>query len=113
MRHGRQGCWLVIALMTVCLPRHGAAQAVGNPDGGRSLATAWCTDCHQIDGAARPSASDAVPSFPAIAAMPSTTALSIRAFLSTPHGAMPDFKLTNAQMDDIGAFILSQRARQQ
>lgn len=44
--------------------------------------------------------------------MPSTTSMSLRAFLSTTHPVMPNFELTNGQIDDVGAYILSLRDRQ-
>ena len=56
-------------------------------------------------------ANDAVPSFMAIAAMPSTTMLSIRAFLHMPHDVMPDYRLSEEQIDDLGAYILGLSGR--
>ena len=60
-------------------------------------------------GGQTPPSGDAVPSFRAIAAMPSTTALSLRVFLQTPHGRMPDFALSRNETDDVIAYILSLR----
>ena len=54
--------------------------------------------------------SDAIPSFQAIAGMPSTTLMSIRVFLRTPHDVMPDYELTEAQIDNVGAYIIGLRA---
>lgn len=88
-----------------------AAQDSGDAAEGRRLARAWCSGCHRVDPAAPGPASDAVPGFPAIAAMPSTTKLSIEVFLRTPHGDMPDLKLTQTQIDDVAAYILSLRGR--
>jgi mono/diheme cytochrome c family protein len=87
------------------------AQAYGDPAEGHQLATAWCSSCHQVDPRPQFLATDAVPSFQAIAAMPSTTSMSIRAFLSTTHDVMPNFRLTEPQIEDVGAYILSLRAR--
>ncbi len=70
----------------------------------------WCSSCHQIGPLASNLANDAVPSFRAVANMPSTTLLSLHAFLRTPHPAMPDLMLTEEQMDDIASYILSLRA---
>ena len=85
------------------------AQNVGDADAGRRLATGWCSNCHQVDPGARGRGSDAIPSFASIAERSSTTALSIRAFLRTSHRNMPNFNLTETQIDDIGAYILSLR----
>ena len=87
------------------------AQAYGDPAEGHQLAATWCSGCHQIDPRAQLLATDAVPSFQAIAAMPSTTAMSIRAFLSTSHSVMPNFHLTDTQISDVAAYILSLRGR--
>ena len=90
----------------------GPAWAYGDVDEGHRLATVWCSGCHQVEQRAQATASDAIPSFRAVAAMPSTTSTSIRAFLSTTHTVMPNFELTNRQIDDVGAYILSLRGRQ-
>ena len=89
----------------------GQAQAYGDPAEGRQLATTWCSGCHQVDPRTQTIATDAVPSFQAIAAMPSTTSISIQAFLRSSHDVMPNFRLTEPQIDDVDAYILSQRAR--
>ena len=101
-----------LAMVSLLATGHGRAQTVGDPADGRRLAAAWCSGCHQVDPQPQTLASDAVPSFQAVAAMPSTTSMSIRAFLSTSHAVMPDFKLTDGQIDDISAHILSLRSRQ-
>ena len=99
----------VLAVLLLPGPAH--AQAYGDPAEGHRLASAWCSSCHQIEARAPAAANDAVPSYQAIAAMPSTTPMSIRAFLSTSHKVMPDFKLTDTQIDDVSAYILSLRIR--
>ena len=88
-----------------------AAQRAGDPEAGRRLAEAWCSNCHVIGPGASGPASDAVPTFPAVARMPSTTAMSLRVFLQTPHSRMPDLQLSNEHMDDVIAYILSLRDR--
>lgn len=107
--HRCAAAFLALSAFAVFVPYQ--AQAYGDPAEGRQLATAWCSGCHQVDPRTQPIATDAVPSFQAIAAMPSTTSLSIQAYLSTTHDVMPNFRLTGTQIDDVGAYILSQRAR--
>ncbi|MGG5817177.1 c-type cytochrome [Falsiroseomonas sp. HW251] len=85
-----------------------AAAAQGDPATGRRLAEAQCASCHAVAGGG-PSPNMAAPPFAAVARMPSTTALSLQAFLRTPHGQMPDVVLTPAQLDDVTAWILSLR----
>jgi len=79
-----------------------------NVDRGRALAQTWCSGCHLIDGSSA-TARDVVPSFSAIAAMKSTTVLSLQVFLQTPHGKMPDWRLTRQQIDDVVVYIMSLR----
>jgi mono/diheme cytochrome c family protein len=43
--------------------------------------------------------------------MKSTTVLSLRAFLQTPHARMPDLHLTRDEIDNIAAYILSLRGQ--
>ena len=107
----RVAALLGLVLAALLAPGPGRAQTYGDPAEGRRLATAWCSSCHQIDPRTQAIANEGVPSFQAIAAMPSTTLLSIRAFLRTSHDVMPDFKLTEPQIDDVGAYILRLRAR--
>ena len=85
------------------------AQDSGNPIVGHELAARWCASCHVVDAAIQHQGTDFVPSFAAIAAIPSTTAASLTAFLSTPHGQMPDYALSRADIANISAYILSLR----
>ena len=50
-----------------------------------------------------------MPPFPEVARRASTTALSLNAFLRTPHARMPNVALTPAQLEDLIAYILSLR----
>ncbi|MET3889324.1 mono/diheme cytochrome c family protein [Bosea sp. OAE506] len=87
-----------------------AAQESGDPRAGLAVASALCQPCHAIDGASR-DASRVPPDFGAVADMPSQTALSLRVFLQTPHGAMPRYQLSATETDDVIAYVLSLRAR--
>lgn len=77
----------------------------GDPAAGRQLARERCSGCHALE----PRPGDRGMSFAAIANMASTTSLSLRAFLLTPHPTMPNFRLAPREIDDIVAFILSLR----
>lgn len=76
---------------------------------GMRIAKTWCGGCHQIDRQERKAGNDAVPSFPSVAQMNSTTAMSLSAFLSTPHGRMPDYALSRIEIQNVSAYILSLR----
>lgn len=88
-----------------------SAMAEGDPEAGRALAERWCVSCHMIDPGHGSAAATGVPTFQGIANMPSTTTLSLRAFLRTPHVRMPDLHLTNQEIEDVSAFILGLRRR--
>jgi hypothetical protein len=47
--------------------------------------------------------------FATIAAMPSTTEASLSAFLQTSHASMPNLILSQAERNDLIAYILSLR----
>ncbi len=87
------------------------AQGSGDPIEGQRIAAQACSGCHQIDLRARDSINDAIPSFQMIAAMPSTTLLTINVFLRTSHEVMPNVQLTETEMSNIGAYILSLRGQ--
>jgi len=86
-----------------------SAAAAQDLEAGRQLARRWCSACHETGAAPVRNAArnDASPSFVAIARMTSTTNLSLRVFLGTPHGRMPDFNLTRQEIADVSTYILS------
>lgn len=99
-------------LLLLLLAAPAAAQTrTGDPIEGRRLAEQWCANCHLIAPSGPGPASDAVPSFAAIATSPGRTAEGIATFLRTPHATMPDHGLTPAQARDLAAYVLSQRPR--
>jgi cytochrome c len=73
---------------------------------GKELAEKWCAECHSTRPG-RLSPNSAAPTFPELAAEPSITAYSLRAFLRSPHESMPQITFTPDQMDDIVDYILS------
>jgi mono/diheme cytochrome c family protein len=99
-----------IAMLTIVagLAIAGIASAQGI-DAGRQTAQRVCGECHAIEGPAPPPGSAAAPPFSAIAAMPSTTELSLRAFFQTPHDKMPNLVLSPGDTANVIAFILSLR----
>ena len=95
------------ACALIALPA--GAQEGGDRLAGHELATRWCGNCHVVDPSQQRQAIDAVPTFAAVAAMKSTTAMSLQVFLSTPHGPMPDYSLSRAEIANVSAYILSLR----
>ncbi len=86
------------------------SQSLGDPDAGRRLAEAWCTECHAI-GAKTVQGGRRGPDFVEVAKRPSTTPLSLNVFLRSSHDNMPNFILTRGQADDIVAYILTLKER--
>jgi mono/diheme cytochrome c family protein len=82
----------------------------GDVNMGQQLAQKWCSDCHAV-GAEKAEAHGPVPSFLSIAEMPSTTSISLHAFLQTSHERMPNLQLTQTQIDDVVAYILSLKGK--
>lgn len=95
----------LLALMLLA----GPAQSQPLVAEGLRLSRQWCAACHAVARDMPPPAGDAVPGFPAIAAMPSTTEMGLRVFLQTPHANMPDFQLSRGEMDAVVAYLLSLR----
>jgi len=71
---------------------------------GERLARQWCANCHVIDGASPGTTiPQGPPAFREVAAHLNPDQL--RAFLTHPHGAMPDLALSRAEIDDLIAYI--------
>ena len=70
---------------------------------GSQLAQQWCASCHVTSSSRAGDVQEGPPSFPTIAR--TRTADQLRAFLSHPHGAMPDLSLTRAEIDDLVGYI--------
>jgi mono/diheme cytochrome c family protein len=86
----------------------GAPAAAQSIDAGRQYAQRVCAQCHAIERPAAPPRG-MPPSLSAIASLPSTTELSLRAFLQTPHAKMPNLILSPGDTANVVAFILSLR----
>lgn len=97
---------LIALALAGAVPLPATAQG---PGFGGELATRWCMGCHVIEREPRTATADGVPSFPAIAAKPNTTAASIERYLSTAHTHMPDFSLSRSERDALVRYVLSFR----
>ena len=80
------------------------AQQVGDAAAGKRLADVACVSCHVPSVPAKQA-----PDFASIAAMSSTTALSLGVFMRTSHPTMPNVLLTPSELDDVISYILSLR----
>ena len=70
---------------------------------GSQLAQQWCAGCHVAGGKPARNLQQGPPSFSTIGH--ALTADQLRAFLSHPHGAMPDLSLTRAEIDALIGYI--------
>ena len=70
---------------------------------GSQLAQQWCASCHVTGGSPAGSLQQGPPSFYTIAG--ARTPDQLRAFLSHPHGAMPDLSLTRQEIDNLVGYI--------
>ncbi len=92
------------ALLALQLPLASTALA-DNVANGAQLAQVWCANCHVVPGSSGP-ALQGPPSFRAIAKSGKTPD-QLRAFLTRPHGSMPQLSLSRLEIDDLLAYIRS------
>jgi mono/diheme cytochrome c family protein len=102
---------IVLAVVVILRAQVPATAQVpsGDANAGWQLVKAQCSTCH--DGEGKPRNPQQGPSLAAVAAMPSTTSISLHAFLMTPHADMPNYRLTTREIDDVVTYILSLRQR--
>ena len=92
-----------VMLFSFVLAAPAAHPARADATKGSQLAQLWCTSCHLTGGTPAGNLQQGPPSFSTIAQ--ARTADQLRAFLSHPHGAMPDLSLTRAEIDDLVGYI--------
>ena len=90
---------LVVCVPAFITPHTARADATK----GAQIARQWCANCHVIGGNSAAAVPQGPPTFPTIARGMASDQL--RAFLSHPHGAMPDLALTRAEIDDLIGYI--------
>jgi cytochrome c len=92
-----------VMLVSLALAASTAGRAVADAAKGSQLAQQWCASCHVTGGTPAANLQQGPPSFSTIAH--ARTADQLRAFLSHPHGAMPDLSLTRGEIDDLVGYI--------
>jgi mono/diheme cytochrome c family protein len=75
---------------------------------GEQLARRWCSSCHVIGEVPKGSVQQGPPSFRSVTEQ-GLTSRQLQAFLSHPHGSMPDLSLTRGEIDDLIGYIESLR----
>jgi mono/diheme cytochrome c family protein len=105
---------IVIFIALVLIRLHSASGQVAQPDAmnrsGLRLAQRLCADCHSVEARTdRPG--HFAPSFTAVARMPSTTELALKVFLRSNHRSMPNIILSEADTEQLVAYILGLKNR--
>jgi mono/diheme cytochrome c family protein len=104
----RNTLFLLIAVTCAALSTLTQSLADDKPSAGRQVAMEICSHCHRVaDGQLAPLQN--VPSFAEIANRSSTTASSLKVFLRSKHKRkrMPDFIMSNSDIEDVITYILS------
>jgi mono/diheme cytochrome c family protein len=96
----------LVAAAILAAPFPALAQPVGDAVSGREIATKRCSSCHRVLPMTLADKADP-PSFQSVADLPSTTGISLNAFLHSNHQNMPDFIISSADSNDLIAYILS------
>ena len=78
--------------------------AHADADKAERIARQWCASCHVTGGNPAGPVPQGPPSFQMVAHS-GMAADQLRAFLSHPHGAMPNLALTRAEIDDLISYI--------
>ena len=92
-----------VLLLSLVLGVAAAEPVLADAAKGSQLAQQWCANCHVTSSSRAGNVQEGPPSFPTIAR--TRTADQLRAFLSHPHGAMPDLSLTRAEIDNLIGYI--------
>jgi len=87
--------------VVVCLT---TLPAYADANKGAQIARQWCASCHLIGGNSAGSVPQGPPTFQTVAHS-GMSPDQLRAFLSHPHGAMPDLTLTRTEIDDLISYI--------
>lgn len=74
---------------------------------GREIARTICAECHAVRPAELQSPNKDAPSFEDIAGVSGLTPIALRVALTTSHKTMPNLILSEQQLDDVIAYILS------
>lgn len=80
-----------------------------DPEYGKKLAGNLCSNCHLIGTGEQQQVNADIPSFPEIANKEGQTAGSIMAHIVLPKHPMPTIPLTQGELADLAAYILTLR----
>lgn len=100
----------IVAVLSLAVAQQALAAPVENHRiRGWTLAAETCGGCHVIGNGVQEGGYIG-PAFTAVAAMPSTTGMSLNVFLQSHHRTMPSLRLDRDEMDAVIDYILSLKA---
>jgi mono/diheme cytochrome c family protein len=98
----------VFALFAATQALAGPATNRPDPFHGKELAKQLCANCHLVDNQQQQTNAD-VPSFNEIANQEGQTAGAVMAHIILPKHPMPTIPLTQSELADLAAYIMSMR----
>jgi mono/diheme cytochrome c family protein len=87
-----------------------ASASAADPEAGRAFAVKACARCHVV-GPGVGSGTDGAPTFETVANTKDQSETKLTAFLSRPHGRMPDFVLTRREIENVIAYIMTLKTK--
>ncbi len=100
--------YLAVAAIACMLTGHEArAQEPGDSLKGFDFARQVCAKCHAIEKGDKTSPNPRAPTFEKIARTPGMTPTALAIFLRTPHAKMPNLILSDEELGDLAAYVMS------
>ena len=97
---------LLLAFALAAFASSAAAQPFGDAVRGGNIARTDCSGCHAIGRGPDASPDPIAPRFSAVAATPGMTDRALRVWLQSSHPTMPNYVLSQEDIDDVSAYIL-------
>jgi mono/diheme cytochrome c family protein len=82
-----------------------ASQELGDAKRGEAIAKSVCAECHAVEKGEGGSRNGNAPRFQTLAAARGMTPMALTVALRTSHREMPNFVLSNREVDDIIAYF--------
>jgi mono/diheme cytochrome c family protein len=97
----------VAGLFLLAAPVTAFSQEIGDAELGHQYAEEVCSPCHAVNAHQIDSPVEQAPPFQIVADTPGMTANALTAWLQTSHPTMPNIILTDEEMRNVIAYILS------
>jgi mono/diheme cytochrome c family protein len=100
---------IVVAAVLLALTDAAGAVELGSAQMGKAYAAKVCADCHDIEPAGEFSPSPEAPPFQEVADTIGMSPRALAVWLRSSHPTMPDFILSDDEIDNVVAYIMSLR----